>query len=64
MDWSIRERYAWVEDKEHCEENGRMLQADPTKARRSGSLPMKSHVLVVCVIHRFVLLGPVAIVLR
>ncbi|CAM9405700.1 unnamed protein product, partial [Laminaria digitata] len=32
MDWSIREGYSWVEDKEHCEENGRMLQADPTKA--------------------------------
>lgn len=32
MDWSIREGYAWVEDKEHCEEYGRMLQADPTKA--------------------------------
>lgn len=23
--------YAWVEDKEHCEENGRMLGADPSK---------------------------------
>ena len=23
--------YAWVEDKEHCEEYGRMLSADPTK---------------------------------
>jgi tRNA-splicing ligase RtcB len=23
--------YAWAEDKEHCEEYGRMLQADPTK---------------------------------
>lgn len=33
MDWSIREGYAWVEDKEHCEEYGRMLNADPTKAR-------------------------------
>ncbi|CAM9444147.1 unnamed protein product, partial [Ectocarpus sp. 12 AP-2014] len=31
IDWSIREGYAWVEDKEHCEEYGRMLQADPTK---------------------------------
>ena len=31
MDWSIREGYAWAEDKEHCEEYGRMLQADPTK---------------------------------
>lgn len=26
MDWSIREGYAWAEDKEHCEEFGRMLQ--------------------------------------
>ena len=33
MDWSIREGYAWAEDKEHCEEFGRMLQADPTKVR-------------------------------
>lgn len=31
MDWSVREGYAWAEDKEHCEEYGRMLQADPTK---------------------------------
>jgi tRNA-splicing ligase RtcB (3'-phosphate/5'-hydroxy nucleic acid ligase) len=31
LDWSIREGYAWPEDKEHCEENGRMLNADPTK---------------------------------
>jgi len=31
MDWSIREGYAWVEDKEHCEEYGRMLNADPGK---------------------------------
>lgn len=31
MDWSIREGYAWAEDKEHCEEYGRMLQADPNK---------------------------------
>ena len=23
--------YAWAEDKEHCEEYGRMLQADPAK---------------------------------
>ena len=23
--------YAWAEDKEHCEENGRMLQANPSK---------------------------------
>eukprot|EP00004_Rigifila_ramosa_P011149 TRINITY_DN2354_c0_g1_i2.p1 TRINITY_DN2354_c0_g1~~TRINITY_DN2354_c0_g1_i2.p1 ORF type:complete len:504 (-),score=104.07 TRINITY_DN2354_c0_g1_i2:35-1546(-) len=31
MDWSLREGYAWAEDKEHCEEYGRMLNADPTK---------------------------------
>jgi len=31
MDWSVREGYSWVEDKEHCEEYGRMLNADPTK---------------------------------
>lgn len=38
MDWSIREGYAWVEDKEHCEEYGRMLQADPTKARQNEAI--------------------------
>jgi len=26
IDWSLREGYAWPEDKEHCEEYGRMLQ--------------------------------------
>ncbi|KFM26950.1 TRNA-splicing ligase RtcB-like protein [Auxenochlorella protothecoides] len=31
MDWSLREGYAWAEDKEHCEEAGRMLGADPTR---------------------------------
>lgn len=31
VDWSLREGYAWAEDKEHCEEYGRMLQADPSK---------------------------------
>eukprot|EP00993_Chasmostoma_nieuportense_P000106 NODE_1097_length_1658_cov_36.589157_g1030_i0.p1 GENE.NODE_1097_length_1658_cov_36.589157_g1030_i0~~NODE_1097_length_1658_cov_36.589157_g1030_i0.p1 ORF type:complete len:517 (-),score=132.01 NODE_1097_length_1658_cov_36.589157_g1030_i0:63-1613(-) len=31
MDWSVREGYAWAEDKEHCEEYGRMLTADPSK---------------------------------
>lgn len=34
MDWSLREGYAWAEDKEHCEEYGRMLQADPAKVSR------------------------------
>ncbi|XP_022711728.1 tRNA-splicing ligase RtcB homolog [Varroa jacobsoni] len=40
MDWSLREGYAWAEDKEHCEEYGRMLNADPakvsTKAKKRG----------------------------
>jgi tRNA-splicing ligase RtcB (3'-phosphate/5'-hydroxy nucleic acid ligase) len=31
MDWSLREGYSWAEDKEHCEEYGRMLQADASK---------------------------------
>lgn len=31
VDWSLREGYAWAEDKEHCEEYGRMLQADSNK---------------------------------
>merc|ERR1719486_865892 len=31
IDWSLREGYAWPEDKEHCEEYGRMLNADPGK---------------------------------
>lgn len=29
MDWSLREGYSWAEDKEHCEEYGRMLNANP-----------------------------------
>lgn len=31
MDWSLREGYSWAEDKEHCEEYGRMLNANPAK---------------------------------
>jgi len=31
MDWSVREGYSWAEDKEHCEEYGRMMNADPNK---------------------------------
>ena len=31
MDWCLREGYSWSEDKEHCEEYGRMLNADATK---------------------------------
>jgi tRNA-splicing ligase RtcB len=33
MDWSVVRGYAWPEDKEHCEEQGRMLQAQPDKVR-------------------------------
>lgn len=40
MDWSLRAGYAWVEDKEHCEEYGRMLNADSRcvsmKAKKRG----------------------------
>ena len=40
MDWSLREGYVWAEDKEHCEEFGRMLNADPsvvsTRAKKRG----------------------------
>uniref|UniRef100_A0AC35TP70 3'-phosphate/5'-hydroxy nucleic acid ligase n=1 Tax=Rhabditophanes sp. KR3021 TaxID=114890 RepID=A0AC35TP70_9BILA len=31
MDWTLREGYSWPEDKEHCEEYGRMIQADATQ---------------------------------
>eukprot|EP00455_Lapot_gusevi_P042148 TRINITY_DN4964_c0_g2_i5.p1 TRINITY_DN4964_c0_g2~~TRINITY_DN4964_c0_g2_i5.p1 ORF type:complete len:374 (+),score=82.55 TRINITY_DN4964_c0_g2_i5:125-1123(+) len=34
LDWSVREGYAWAEDKEHCEEYGRMLNADATKVSK------------------------------
>jgi tRNA-splicing ligase RtcB len=34
MDWSVREGYAWPEDKEHCEEYGRMLNADASKVSK------------------------------
>ena len=47
MDWSVREGYAWAEDKEHCEEFGRMLNADPSKVRPDGLL---SICLAVCVV--------------
>lgn len=49
VDWSIREGYAWAEDKEHCEEYGRMLQADQSKvsarAKKRG-LPQVSILLI------------------
>lgn len=31
IDWSIKEGYVWTEDKEHCEESGRMAGADASK---------------------------------
>lgn len=31
IDFGLASGYAWAEDKEHCEEYGRMLQADPRK---------------------------------
>lgn len=31
VDWFLREGYVWVEDKEYCEEYGRMLQVDFNK---------------------------------
>jgi len=31
VDWSIKQGYAWKEDKDHCEETGRMMDADPSK---------------------------------
>lgn len=34
MDWSLREGYSWSEDKEHCEEHGRMLNANPAKVSK------------------------------
>jgi tRNA-splicing ligase RtcB (3'-phosphate/5'-hydroxy nucleic acid ligase) len=34
MDWSLREGYAWAEDKEKVEEYGRMLNADHRKVSR------------------------------
>lgn len=46
MDWSLREGYIWAEDKEHCEEYGRMQNADPSKvsmrAKKRG-LPQVCH---------------------
>ena len=31
IDWAIKKGYAWPEDKEHCEENGKMGTANPQK---------------------------------
>ena len=44
MDWSVCEGYAWAEDKEHCEESGRMLTASPAsvsaRAKKRGVRPL------------------------
>ena len=41
--------YAWAEDKEHCEEYGRMLQADSSKvsprAKKRGLPQVESSIL-------------------
>lgn len=62
MDWSLREGYVWAEDKEHCEEYGRMLNADPSKvsmrAKKRG-LPQVNvykkmfliHCIIICIVH-------------
>ena len=34
MDWASEKGLAWPEDKEHCEEKGRMMTADSTKVSR------------------------------
>lgn len=48
MDWSLREGYAWAEDKEHCEEYGRMLQADPSKVSQRAKKRGLPQVLYYC----------------
>ena len=66
IDWSLREGYAWAEDKEHCEEYGRMLNADPGKVSmrakkrglpQLGTLGAGNHYLEVQVRSRRFLLG-------
>ena len=34
LDWCLKQGYAWPEDRLHCEENGRMIAADPTKVSK------------------------------
>jgi hypothetical protein len=42
IDWAVEKGYAWPEDKEHCEEHGRMAEADAKKvsdrAKQRGKL--------------------------
>ncbi len=52
MDWTLREGYSWAEDKEHCEEYGRMLQADPSqvsdRAKKRGLPQVRAHGACAC----------------
>lgn len=43
------EGYSWAEDKEHCEEYGRMLNADPSKVSARAAL-MSMSAWSVCVL--------------
>lgn len=50
VDWAVQQGYAWVQDKEHCEEYGRMSGADPAKvsqrAKKRGMPQLGTLVLV------------------
>ena len=50
-----RQGYAWAEDKEHCEEQGRLLQADITKvsqrAKKRGLPQVRPLIQPVCTSH-------------
>lgn len=50
MDWSLREGYIWAEDKEHCEEYGRMLNADPSKVSMRAKKRGLPQVFLLCLI--------------
>jgi len=61
VDWAIKNGYGWQEDAEHCEENGHMPQADPTKVStnaktrgmpQTGSLGSGNHFLEVDVVDK------------
>ena len=34
IDYCLQQGYAWPEDRDHCEENGRMVTADPSKVSK------------------------------
>ena len=61
VDWAIKNGYGWQEDAEHCEENGHMPQADPTKVStnaksrgmpQTGSLGSGNHFLEIDVVDK------------